>query len=265
MEAVPGSTPATDDQTFLGIREAIQDGIDDWLNEEERAIFDAYYVERLTLREIEERYAIPKTTAARHRDQATYILRNVLPHDPRIPMTPQHETWEEAAYGVAGIILHAARSEAFNDYVKFPEPPLAEVGQTIEVLRARIFDNDQLPEEFRDEVDDGSILHGYRALAVLALSAPGVKDTAAHLRRVVELIASKQHDYGHGNIAKFGNHGLVIRLHDKYARLENLVAKGGKAKNESIQDSWDDILGYAIIGMMWELGTFMLPLKRDLH
>jgi hypothetical protein len=74
----------------------------------------------------------------------------------------------------------------------------------------------------------------------------------------------KQRDYGPENIRRFGRQGLMVRMHDKVARLENLLLSndgGGKPQNESIQDNLLDVVGYAAIGIMWESMTFLMPLK----
>lgn len=80
----------------------------------------------------------------------------------------------------------------------------------------------------------------------------------------VELLASKQHDYGHGNITKFGHLGVRVRLWDKIARYENLMLRHGTAMNESVQDTLKDIIGYATILKMVQNGTFSYPLSADL-
>jgi hypothetical protein len=83
------------------------------------------------------------------------------------------------------------------------------------------------------------------------------------LNTLSNTLVKKQRDYGHENIARFGRQGLLIRTHDKIARLENLtkVARSYAAQNESITDTVLDIAGYSTIGVMWERGTFLLPLK----
>ncbi len=78
---------------------------------------------------------------------------------------------------------------------------------------------------------------------------------------VQETLVRKQRDYGHENIRRFGLQGLLVRIHDKVARLENLVSNGGTPNNESIEDTLLDIVGYSAIGIMWEKGDFMLELK----
>ena len=75
------------------------------------------------------------------------------------------------------------------------------------------------------------------------------------------LLCRKQHDYGHENIARFGFQGLLVRVHDKVARLENLVNSDKSPENESIKDNLLDVIGYCAIGMMLEEGTFLLNLE----
>lgn len=62
---------------------------------------------------------------------------------------------------------------------------------------------------------------------------------------VVELILKKNADYGDDNIKAFGEVGLLVRLSDKFARLKNIHGKN--FQNESIEDTIDDIIGYALI------------------
>ena len=77
-------------------------------------------------------------------------------------------------------------------------------------------------------------------------------------QRVLDTVIRKQCDYGHHNIARFGRLGLLVRLHDKIARLENLLGSGSAPNHESIEDNILDVMGYSIIGAMWERGVFML-------
>jgi hypothetical protein len=81
------------------------------------------------------------------------------------------------------------------------------------------------------------------------------------LNTLSNTLVKKQRDYGHENIARFGRQGLLIRTHDKVARLENLAKTARHAQNESLEDTVLDIAGYSTIGVMWERGTFLLPLK----
>lgn len=77
---------------------------------------------------------------------------------------------------------------------------------------------------------------------------------------VTETLIKKQNDYGHNNVARFGRQGLLVRVHDKIARLKNLQQPGKAAKNEAITDTYIDIVGYSAIGIMWERNWFLLDL-----
>lgn len=84
--------------------------------------------------------------------------------------------------------------------------------------------------------------------------------------KVVATVISKHHDYGPKNILNCPvgpERGLLVRLHDKLARLANLLETGAAPNNESLVDSWMDIAGYAIIGLMLADGSFELPLDQS--
>ena len=99
------------------------------------------------------------------------------------------------------------------------------------------------------------------------------------LEEIVVLIARKQHDYGHNNVERFGVPGLLVRVHDKVARLRNLSARQlaqlveenglplppvAPERNESMQDTLIDVVGYSIVALMVIEGQFTLPLAADL-
>lgn len=83
------------------------------------------------------------------------------------------------------------------------------------------------------------------------------------LADVRQTMISKQRDYGVGNIAKFGEYGVVVRLSDKIERLINLHNSGNEPSNESLDDTWTDVIGYGIIGKMVRAGNWGLPLQDD--
>ncbi len=70
----------------------------------------------------------------------------------------------------------------------------------------------------------------------------------------------KQKDYGPDAIMRFGTIGILVRTHDKVARLENLKKKEEDPLNESVKDGYLDLLGYAALGMILERGQFPLPM-----
>jgi len=67
------------------------------------------------------------------------------------------------------------------------------------------------------------------------------------------LLLRKQMDYGPTNISKAPGgalNGLRVRMHDKIARINNLIDKGVDPQNESLRDSFIDLLNYSAIAIM---------------
>ena len=71
--------------------------------------------------------------------------------------------------------------------------------------------------------------------------------------KAIDLLVQKHDDYGSTNISDAPGgalNGLSVRLHDKVARLNNLLSNHKKPKNETIEDTFIDILNYAIIALL---------------
>lgn len=67
------------------------------------------------------------------------------------------------------------------------------------------------------------------------------------------LLISKHQDYGPKNIADAPGgaiNGLLVRMHDKMARLKNLHYNNKSANYESIEDTYKDLANYAVIALM---------------
>lgn len=162
-------------------------------------------------------------------------------------------TWEEAA--------RRASSWLWNRYEAQP----SEVNAV--VVTSRFFDGIAEEAFGREHNHQTWLIDRFANLGARALWGANLStiEIGPHLQDVVELIASKQADYGHGNILRFGIDGIIVRLSDKLARLENLTRTGKSARNEALSDTWNDIVGYSIIAIMLLKGTFELPLAADLH
>ena len=68
-----------------------------------------------------------------------------------------------------------------------------------------------------------------------------------------KLLIKKHKDYGPKNIAESPGgplNGLRVRLHDKLARINNLIDNRWNPENESLEDSFKDMANYAIIGLL---------------
>ena len=80
---------------------------------------------------------------------------------------------------------------------------------------------------------------------------------------IAEIVSANKKAYGHDNIMAFKEQGLVVRLWDKISRLKNLLwVNKGSPKNEPIEDTFTDIAGYAIIGLILSNNTFTNELKE---
>lgn len=70
---------------------------------------------------------------------------------------------------------------------------------------------------------------------------------------LLDLLISKHKDYGPKNISDSPGgplNGLRVRMHDKLARINNLIDKGVDPQHESLEDSFKDMANYAIIGLL---------------
>ena len=82
------------------------------------------------------------------------------------------------------------------------------------------------------------------------------------------LLVQKQLDYGPNNIANAPGgplNGLLVRMHDKMARLNHLIYEvKDTPKNESIEDSFIDLLNYSAIALMVLRGRWHgVPNRKD--
>jgi hypothetical protein len=67
------------------------------------------------------------------------------------------------------------------------------------------------------------------------------------------LLLKKHRDYGPKNISESPGgpvNGLRVRMHDKLARINNLIDNNRDPENEPLEDSFKDMANYAIIGLL---------------
>jgi hypothetical protein len=86
---------------------------------------------------------------------------------------------------------------------------------------------------------------------------PGDVDTITN--ELTAILLKKQQDYGPFNIAHAPGgamNGLRVRMHDKLARLNNLVDTGNTPNYESVEDTLIDLANYAIIGLLVQRGQW---------
>ena len=80
-----------------------------------------------------------------------------------------------------------------------------------------------------------------------------VTDVWATLDGAGNLLIKKHKDYGPTNISRSPGgplNGLRVRMHDKTARINHLIDSGATPENESLRDSFIDLLNYSAIALM---------------
>lgn len=68
-----------------------------------------------------------------------------------------------------------------------------------------------------------------------------------------DLLLKKHRDYGPKNISLSPGgplNGVRVRMWDKMARINHLVDNSLQAENESLRDSFMDLMNYAAIGLL---------------
>lgn len=136
--------------------------------------------------------------------------------------------------------------------------------------------SDDMPEDDRRELMEAHqfmyLLLSYCAIEIFAdLKDQEKYKSFSHLslseREIAKVVARKQRDYGPNNISKFGVFGLVVRVHDKIARLENLLSPKRNGVNsvegETVFDTLLDIIGYSTVAIMWINNWFLLEMESD--
>jgi hypothetical protein len=73
------------------------------------------------------------------------------------------------------------------------------------------------------------------------------------MKELGDLLLSKHRDYGPKNISDSPGgalNGLRVRMHDKTARINNLIDNGTVAQHEPLEDSFKDLANYGIIALL---------------
>ena len=163
------------------------------------------------------------------------------------------ETWDAAA-GLMANNIDIKRARGVRH--PFHADPHASLG----VLRSE-YDHFSA-RYYGAEVNEDIACNWFQAIAIITLDQAFVMSEAVtSASSVLPLLRMKMEDYGYDNIDRFGLDGILVRLHDKIARLENLYEKGVEASNESLTDTHADIIGYCIIGCMVAMDLWWLPLN----
>jgi hypothetical protein len=101
--------------------------------------------------------------------------------------------------------------------------------------------------------DSGNYLDGFVSHSLVARELHLEVNLANVTKELSKLLISKHKDYGPKNISQAPGgaiNGLRVRMHDKLARINNLIDSGASPEHESLEDSFKDMANYAIIGLL---------------
>ena len=101
--------------------------------------------------------------------------------------------------------------------------------------------------------DSGNFIDGFVSYSVIARELHLEVNLANVTKELSQLLISKHKDYGPKNISQAPGgaiNGLRVRMHDKLARINNLIDSGADPEHESLEDSFKDMANYAIIGLL---------------
>lgn len=192
--------------------------------------------------------------------------------------------WEDAAsITVDKIFSYITNKDSISwlfktvgfDHLKFTDDHIINMRTVIdEMIDTEIWRHDPHDMRHRTSTDFINIyaakqINMFSALSGISIEITKMRDPYydhnEYKQFVVETLIRKQKDYGPENISRFGLNGIVIRTHDKVARLENLRAKNSDGQNESFDDTLLDIIGYSAVAIMWINNTFLYPMKDDIN
>ena len=247
MMAKPFEEPEQSSEDIMLLRDVVAEYVDQ-LDPRDLWVVNACISEGKSLQKIADELGITKTHVWRIRNQAFEKLRKAMMNDTTIRKAVRMaDTWEQSAMQWVGWLAGQTRDQTG---VYSPDEYRNEINFMLERVQANM------------QVDERHLQMGLEEIAMSAITdlrEREIWDTG----EMVATLCRKQHDYGHGNIRKFGFYGVLVRMSDKIERLDNLIKNNRTAANESTNDTLMDIVGYSVIGMMLLDGTFDLELGED--
>lgn len=85
--------------------------------------------------------------------------------------------------------------------------------------------------------------------------------------RVNRLLNTKNDKYGdsfYKSLDKHGNSAFLVRLEDKFCRMENLIKTGDKGTaDESLEDTITDMAGYCLLYLAYRIERSLNQIERE--
>lgn len=99
-----------------------------------------------------------------------------------------------------------------------------------------------------------SIAYAIEMLGTRPTLPENVEEFRKITNNMTQTYSAKNHDYGNSfdlSLDKFGLVASVVRIGDKMNRIESLINKEARVKDESIKDTLLDMANYCIMTVMW--------------
>lgn len=140
--------------------------------------------------------------------------------------------------------------EPAEDSIPYSVERLENIGREINLDDTKIY----VPErqnytitQYNEQIKQGAVTIEDEEEPPYGVTFPEHHEIAWEIASLLDL---KRQDYGTENIKKFGSYGVLVRVSDKVERLINLSRKEGQVNFESVEDSWKDIAGYAVLALI---------------
>ena len=172
-------------------------------------------------------------------------------------------TWNDAVYNaITDMYSQAIKIPTAIEFGLLDDANFDDVASILSVLEdcvAMAWESHEAEQHI--ERDKELLTAGAIALAYLindARDEHGDDASEAINDAVLNMMLDRQAKYGPGNIMRRTQLGIMIRMEDKLSRLAN-------GQQDFDDDAWIDgfydIVGYTLIVMMLQRGTFLLPLR----
>lgn len=235
-----GEGPSNFDVSHIRTVQSAVDALDEKL----RQCIETIFYERSSYSKLAVKLKISKPHAWRLTQRAISELQRKLIND--IDINERYvmfEYWEEASISMLKMIEETTTAKRAK---------MASLSASATLIGDKVRAYEEIPIDL-------FIAIGETAISQLK------KDKVWDIKEMHKLLVSKQHDYGHKNILMFGFTGIGIRICDKIARLQTLLQNEATPHNESLLDTWHDLVGYATIAKMLDHNVFTLELKGESH
>lgn len=222
---------------IMSVKTAVEE-LDDKLRE----CIEAIFYERASYSRLAARLGVSKPHAWRLTKRAIAELQRKLINDSHInERYIMFEHWEDASKAVLLMLEEGSTAKKAN---------VASLVAAANLIGNKVRDYKSIPTELFISVGESAI-------------GQMKKDKTWDINYMHSLLIGKQQDYGHENILQFGLTGVAIRMTDKIHRLQTLLKNKTEPQNESLLDTWRDLVGYATIAQMLDINTFTLELKGE--